>query len=1169
MTFGAVDQIGLRAVLLGLDQYLAGSRKIEAANKGIARANDLVATSATKSAAAQTAAANKAAAANANLSKAMGAAKLTAAGLVATLAATATAVTFDKILGSAGRFETGLAKVDALTNATGADTAKLADGILRLTQRVPKSADELGAAAYFALSSGIEDVNVALTVTENAAKAASAGLGTTEDVVKVVTAAMQAYGEENITAAQATDILIATIREGRGEPAELANELGRLLGIASTLGVGFDELGASIAILTNVLPTPEAATALLGILNQLASPSDAARETLDGLGLSVEQLRQSIQDKGFVATMNDLAAALKGNVDQAAALFPEVRGLNGFLTAFAGNGEKTAAALDRIRNSAGITEEAFDRASKTFEFQKQLLKNQVNVALIQLGNEILPSVTSAMQLLVALAPSVGSALAVVGNVLATPFNAAARLILDISKTVQDMVRVVQAVLKGDWQAAWQGAGQVALDILTLTGHAILAVIGSTMTGVLTLIESAVNQARGPINDLIGLLNDVSPGKALDIGRLGKVNLDFSGALGELVGLKDLNTKLDETDEKGRKGAIELGKLNRNLGGTGKEAQDASKLLAALKDNHIDYLEAVELGVSAQQAGVLEGLQAIRNEQQRGRSDAYEYAKSIVAISVALGQSIAAANRLKLNSAQTSLQDSRSAGQALFSRPTVQVATLNLELAKVTQAHRELRPAIERAIEGYEEDAQAHEDAADAIEASSRRTSAAFDEVIGGLQKSLQGLREKFEEENEAREQAAKRKARADRDEDQAESDRIERVRRERDRQITALRDRRDEVDTSTDEGKAEAERLDDQIKALDRSFDRQIQSLEDNATANDRAAQAAQDYAQDQEEAILKKQEADAKAIELEIERQEQLKAEQEKKLAADAEERRRNAGGAKTEAEAMARRLKAFDDEEKKITARIELLKGESEIWQAQLELADRTLLTQENQRHFAAILTEQISISSGRVREFSDKLGLNVIPEIDKAYASFTLMNSAMGVTAATVLPTLFNPALITTAGQIAGLGVSASNAVKQIDAATGGVVGGNYGPALGTGNGAGSGGSGALGGGGGRAFALGGFTSPTGPERVTVHPREIILPLGDRNRSRELFAQLPPGTQAAIAGGRQQAGAGSINVGPIVGNTLEDMERMALAAVRQAFDQARSTSHRASSVLSNAIG
>src|SRR5690606_29051330 len=151
--------------------------------------------------------------------------------------------------------------------------AHLKETVMGLAGETGRAPQELAEALYFVRSSGIEGA-VALEVLERSAVAAAAGLGDTGAIADAVTSAINAYGAEVITAAEATDVLVATAREGKAEPAELASQMGRLLPVASELEISFSDVGAGLAALSNTGNDAAASATRLGdIMAKLLRPS--------------------------------------------------------------------------------------------------------------------------------------------------------------------------------------------------------------------------------------------------------------------------------------------------------------------------------------------------------------------------------------------------------------------------------------------------------------------------------------------------------------------------------------------------------------------------------------------------------------------------------------------------------------------------------------------------------------------------------------------------------------------------------------------------------------------------------------------------------------------------------------------------------------------------------
>ncbi len=128
-------------------------------------------------------------------------------------------------------------------------------------------------------------------------------MGDTATIADLATSALNAYGEANISATQATDVMVAAVREGKLEASELAGSMGRVLPIASAMGVRFDEVGAAFAALSRTgTNAAEAATQVRGILSSLLRPTKQSEDALAGMGLSAEGLRKQIREKGLLSS---------------------------------------------------------------------------------------------------------------------------------------------------------------------------------------------------------------------------------------------------------------------------------------------------------------------------------------------------------------------------------------------------------------------------------------------------------------------------------------------------------------------------------------------------------------------------------------------------------------------------------------------------------------------------------------------------------------------------------------------------------------------------------------------------------------------------------------------------------------------------------------------------
>ena len=301
---------------------------------------------------------------------------------------------FSSTIGAAVKFEFQLAQIRALTGATTEDTDFLSGAIKDMARTMPKSPAELGAGAYFILSSGIEDASDAANVLEVAAKASTIGLGETERVADALTTVLNAYGLSADKAGHVTDVMIEAVKQGKAEADAFAGVLGRVVPLAAQMGITFEEVAANLATFTRLgVSADEAATGLRAVMNTLIKPTTDTSKALEEMGLSAEGVREQIREKGLLAALAEMIERTGGNETAIARLFPNIRALTSVLGTAGVQLEDYNAILGATENATGNLEEGFGIVSDTAQFKMQVAIGELNVALLELGEMMLPLVT--------------------------------------------------------------------------------------------------------------------------------------------------------------------------------------------------------------------------------------------------------------------------------------------------------------------------------------------------------------------------------------------------------------------------------------------------------------------------------------------------------------------------------------------------------------------------------------------------------------------------------------------------------------------------------------------------------------------------------------------------------------------------------------------------------
>ena len=294
----------------------------------------------------------------------------------------------------ASDFEGSMSKIRGLVGASEAQVEDWGKQILQLGPRVGKGPRELADAMYFITSAGITGKRAieALTIS---ARASSAGLGETKVIADALTSAMNAYAKSGLTAAEAGDVLVAAVREGKMEADQLAEVMGDLVPTGSALGISFAELAGTLAVLSKTgTNASEGATQLSAVMSSMLSTSPKVVKALGSVGLSQDKLRKvAAGPGGLVAAMRLVDKAFGGNLEAMRQVFPNVRAFRAVMNALAQEGKGVDKVLRGVRNATGALDKAFKEAQKTSGFKFAQLRAQAETAGIALGMVLLPAVT--------------------------------------------------------------------------------------------------------------------------------------------------------------------------------------------------------------------------------------------------------------------------------------------------------------------------------------------------------------------------------------------------------------------------------------------------------------------------------------------------------------------------------------------------------------------------------------------------------------------------------------------------------------------------------------------------------------------------------------------------------------------------------------------------------
>ena len=254
------------------------------------------------------------------------------------------------------RFEKEVKNVTTLTNDI--SFKRIQNEILGLN-KVLGSSEELTRGLYQALSAGVK-AGKGVEFVGKAAKFAKAGLIKVDTAVDALTTAMNAYGLSVKDVDKISDIFFGTIKEGKINGEELARAMGRILGVSSTMGVGINEVGAALATMTKVTGNADlSTTSLIALFNSFIKPTNEMAQALQEAGYASGEML--LKSEGLEGGLAFLTEAAGGSSSTMARLVGSIEAVKGTSVLAGDNIGKFSEAMEKLKNSTGDTNEAFDK----------------------------------------------------------------------------------------------------------------------------------------------------------------------------------------------------------------------------------------------------------------------------------------------------------------------------------------------------------------------------------------------------------------------------------------------------------------------------------------------------------------------------------------------------------------------------------------------------------------------------------------------------------------------------------------------------------------------------------------------------------------------------------------------------------------------------------------
>lgn len=285
-----------------------------------------------------------------------------------------------------------LTKIENLANVQRGQVAEWKNDILALATETGQAPKEIAEGMYFLASAGLKG-KTALDALTASARASAIGMGETQVVADAVSSAINAYGASNLSAARATNVLALAVEAGKMEANSLAPVMGRVIPIAASLKIRFEDISGVMAAMSRTgMSSYQAATSLAQVMSDLLKPSNQANETLQQIGISMGEVRAMVaKPGGLLEALRLLEQRSKGLSDEALSrIFSDMRAFRGITNVLTQDMGEVDYVMGRVSSGIDLVGKGMERIAQEPGFQMKQMFAELMAIMIRIGDQIAP-----------------------------------------------------------------------------------------------------------------------------------------------------------------------------------------------------------------------------------------------------------------------------------------------------------------------------------------------------------------------------------------------------------------------------------------------------------------------------------------------------------------------------------------------------------------------------------------------------------------------------------------------------------------------------------------------------------------------------------------------------------------------------------------------------------
>jgi TP901 family phage tail tape measure protein len=293
---------------------------------------------------------------------------------------------------SARELGLAIAEIQTIGQDMNMGSGQITSEILALSDAIGKAPKDLAEGLYQTLSNQVVSASEAFEFNAQATRLATIAVSENADAIDALSSVINSYGLEASEAERISGTLFAAVDIGRFRLDEIANSLGKVLPLSAQLGVAWEDVAGSIALMTQKgVKADTALTQLRAIFQQLIRPGDPLKEQFSKWG--VDNAEQAIRVfGGFPGLMRKISEETNDSSDEVGELFRRVRAIAGYFGIAAENGGQLAEAIEQIKEGGKNASDIFKEFTEADAFKLTQATQQWANIWTRLGTATLPLV---------------------------------------------------------------------------------------------------------------------------------------------------------------------------------------------------------------------------------------------------------------------------------------------------------------------------------------------------------------------------------------------------------------------------------------------------------------------------------------------------------------------------------------------------------------------------------------------------------------------------------------------------------------------------------------------------------------------------------------------------------------------------------------------------------